>query len=430
MKTKNLITTIFLTFFFFLLSSFSFAQWYPQNSGTMTNLESVCFTDTLNGWATGYEGIILHTDDGGDNWEQQTSGTANNLYCVHFTDTNHGWTVGGFFWPPASSLHRTVDGGFNWEEIDDWWDGSNPDQVYFSDTLNGWILSLDIQHTSDGGETWETQFDYGGFAYQNPGGLYFTDSLTGWAVKSTYDGSTGYTRSYILHTTDGGSYWYYQLYANDHFVASLTDIYFTNSLKGWAVGGYYSNWGIILMTTDGGNNWDTTYINDPGALHSIYFSDAFNGIAVGTEGLILYTSDGGLTWEAESSGTTKNLNSIYFAENGYGWAVGDSGTILKADYSHVVGIHEFKKHDSKLKVRCYFNSFTTSTTFEYKLQHPTTVQITIYNHLGEKIEVIQQNQLSGKQQVVWNAEGLPGGVYFCVLKIESEIQTLKMIKLK
>ena len=78
----------------------------------------------------------------------------------------------------------------------------------------------------------------------------------------------------------------------------------------------------------------------------------------------------------------------------------------------------------------YPNPLTTITTIEYELQHPASVHITIYNHLGKQIEIIQQNQSAGKQQVLWNAEGLPAGVYFCVLKTETGTQTMKMIKLK
>ena len=51
------------------------------------------------------------------------------------------------------------------------------------------------------------------------------------------------------------------------------------------------------------------------------------------------------------------------------------------------------------------------------------------NSFGKQVEVIEENQLRRKQQIVWNAEGLPAGVYFCVLKTESGTQTIKMIKL-
>jgi len=78
----------------------------------------------------------------------------------------------------------------------------------------------------------------------------------------------------------------------------------------------------------------------------------------------------------------------------------------------------------------YPNPFSTSTTIIYQLNHPETVIIELYNQLGNLVNVIEQNQSVGKQQVVWNAEGLPAGIYFCVLKTENGTQTMKMIKLK
>ena len=57
------------------------------------------------------------------------------------------------------------------------------------------------------------------------------------------------------------------------------------------------------------------------------------------------------------------------------------------------------------------------------------MSITVYDHLGEQIEIIKKEQSHGKQQEVWNAEGLPAGIYFCVLKTNEGILTKKLIKL-
>ncbi len=100
------------------------------------------------------------------------------------------------------------------------------------------------------------------------------------------------------------------------------------------------------------------------------------------------------------------------------------------EWNTYVGIGEFRVSGLDSGVSIYPNPFTNSTTIAYEFQQPSTVQITIYNHLGKQIEVIQQKRSAGKQQVIWNAEGLPSGVYFCVLKTESETQTTKMIKMK
>ena len=412
------------TIIFSVLISCSFAQWYPQNSGTTENLLSVCFTDTLNGWVVGNNGIILHTDNGGINWDVQTSNTDEILTGVYFTDSIHGWIAGhipqGYF--DDCIFYRTLDGGNNWEQIDLGYRCLK--EIYFSDTLNGW--SVGINHTSDGGETWETQFN----AYHDTGGVYFTDSLNGWVVGSTMNGSTGYIHSIILHTNNGGNTWDYQFDINSHSCPALLSVYFTDTLKGWSVGGLPILYEIILKTTDGGNNWDTAYINNYGCLRSIYFADTFNGLAVGYNGSILYTSNGGNTWESEPSGTTYTLNSVYFTENGYAWAVGAGGTIIHADYSQIVGLHEFGAQGLKFSDRCYPNPFTTSTTLSYKLKQPGKVTLSIYNHLGQLVYQTQKNQPQGKQQLIWNGEGFADGVYYYTLQAGEHVANGKLVKVR
>jgi hypothetical protein len=48
--------------------------------------------------------------------------------------------------------------------------------------------------------------------------------------------------------------------------------------------------------------------------------------------------------------------------------------------------------------------------------------------MGEKVDIITEKQSSGKYQFIWDAEGLPVGVYYCVMKTRSQIQTMKMTK--
>jgi hypothetical protein len=55
-----------------------------QDSGTDSDLFGVSFTDASTGWAVGFGGTILHTDDGGLTWTPQDSGTTDNLHGVVF----------------------------------------------------------------------------------------------------------------------------------------------------------------------------------------------------------------------------------------------------------------------------------------------------------------------------------------------------------
>ncbi|MDB4303895.1 T9SS type A sorting domain-containing protein [Desulfosarcina sp.] len=77
----------------------------------------------------------------------------------------------------------------------------------------------------------------------------------------------------------------------------------------------------------------------------------------------------------------------------------------------------------------YPNPFSNTITIGFELKQPEIVTITIYNHLGKQAEVIKKNQSQGRQEIIWNAENLPAGVYFCVLKTNKGMQSIKMIKL-
>jgi hypothetical protein len=81
-------------------------------------------------------------------------------------------------------------------------------------------------------------------------------------------------------------------------------------------------------------------------------------------------------------------------------------------------------------ISIYPNPFTTSTTIEYQLNQPSQVTLTIYNHLGEQIDLIRQHQHSGKQQITWNAVGLPPGMYFFTLKAGDQVATGKMVLIR
>lgn len=75
------------------------------------------------------------------------------------------------------------------------------------------------------------------------------------------------------------------------------------------------------------------------------------------------------------------------------------------------------------------NPFSTSICIGYELKQPARVQIVIYNYLGEQVEVIlEEYQPQGIHQLAWTSETLPAGVYYCMLKTNKEIQTVKIIK--
>jgi len=94
------------------------------------------------------------------------------------------------------------------------------------------------------------------------------------------------------------------------------------------------------------------------------------------------------------------------------------------DACETVGFSEFPEN---IKILIYPNPFSTSTTIEYQLDQPSDVTLTIFNHLGEQVELIRHHQQSGKQQITWNAEGLPPGMYFYTIQAGDQVATGKMV---
>ena len=62
----------------------------------------------------------------------------------------------------------------------------------------------------------------------------------------------------------------------------------------------------------------------------------------------------------------------------------------------------------------YPNPFNPSTTIVYALPVASQVEIRVFNMLGAEVATIVEGERSaGMHQEVFNAAGLPSGVYFC-----------------
>ncbi|MDH3267940.1 MAG: YCF48-related protein [Ignavibacteria bacterium] len=101
---------------------------------------------------------------------------------------------------------------------------------------------------------------------------------------------------------------------------NLNSIFFIDSNTGWAVG----DEGIILKTTNGGNDW----ITQPGVttdnLYSVHFENSNIGWIVGENVRIMKSTDGGSSWSAQFANPPfpVDLRSVQFQNLNEGWAVG------------------------------------------------------------------------------------------------------------
>ena len=182
--------------------------WVSQGSGEDRIYNDVCFIDRQNGWVAGEYGLIYHTADGGNNWELQVcqdiipvvdetewETPTPSLYSIWFSDSLHGWASG-----MDSIIIATEDGGASWKQIANplaadkitlykiaaidttvWVVGQKGNYIYSEDRGINWNNPEDATNT----KFWLRDMD-------------FSDALHGWAVGS---------RGTIIKTDDGGRTW-------------------------------------------------------------------------------------------------------------------------------------------------------------------------------------------------------------------------------
>jgi photosystem II stability/assembly factor-like uncharacterized protein len=318
----------------------------------------------------------LKTTDGGEKWNFQSSGITANLYSVHFADSNTGWIVG-----ELSTLLKTTNGGINWNYQTIGTGNRFWHSVYFTGNDTGWVVgNAGIMKTIDGGANWVSQ--YGG--QYSLYSVYFIDSNTGWVVGEDLT---------IRKTSNGGANWIGQ--SGSLFANSLESVHFADSNTGWAVGGWQG--GIILNTTDGGENWNSQTVSPSpfDYLSGVYFTDSNTGWAVG--GTILHTTNGGVTFVEE-----EELDEIPIT------------------YS---------------LTQNFPNPFNPSTKIKYSVPELNYVTIKVYDVLGrEVITLVNEEKSAGNYKIEFSAKGgaidLSSGIYFYRIKAGDFIETKKMTLIK
>jgi len=154
--------------------------------------------------------------------------------------------------------------------------------------------------------------------------------------------------------------------------------------------------GIILNTTDGGNNWIRQNSITPNDLYNVFFTDAYNGTAVGEDGTIINTSFPGVTSiESEIENKIDQLPSDY---------------LLSQNYP---------------------NPFNPTTSLQYTIGSLQFVTLKVYDVLGREVAMlVNEEKQAGEYEVEFNAANLPSGIYFYQLKAGQYSETKKMVLLK
>ena len=408
-----------------------------QSTSFNTRLTAVYAIDSMNIWATGLDGLIIHTSDGGTTWDSIPNGAEKSIHTVEFINADTGFVGGrdnGSTGLPGSNslIQRTTDGGLTWEFQTV--PGGSQNTIMDIDFVEGppgepmrGFCVGGLAHvwvTNDYGETWEAAS--GNCGEGNFNSCFFADSITGWFV-GTPSNVKPYT---IMYTNDGCKSFVEQTDPNE---IKLNGVCFGTNKKGIAVG----NAGIIMYTSDGGVTWENSPNGKLGSMWtSVYLSETGRAWATDYTGKIAYSTDWGHSWILQESGISESLWDLYFLNDHEGWAVGGftKSAILHTKNAGIsnTGIDDSGINQARYCLEQNFpNPFSTSTQIGYKLNRSGNVRLSIYDITGRKIHtLVNEFQITGEHSVLFKASRLKNGLYFYELKVDNEFVELRKMVLE
>jgi len=331
--------------------------WILEKSGTTAGLRGIHAVGGGVAWASGTNGTVLRTEDGGYEWQScaMPPGAEKLDFRGVWAWDDQTAIIMSSGTGDASRLYKTTDGCSSWKLLfanpdkDGFWDGMvflNRERGYLlGDPVGGKITFLT---TKDGGDTW-SRSDAVGLAADSNGGAFAASnsSLLGRPNEPVAFGSVGafyYYQSFTGTVSFPGKpgtpirmteQWGHVLVplAHDGASAGIFSLGFHEGpVHGYgyslvAVGGDYTKpsetAGTAAWSADGGKTWTASTRPPHGFRSAVAWDpDLKAWIAAGTNGSDI-SYDDGKTWQPLDDG---NWNALSLP-----WVAGPNGRIAKLD---------------------------------------------------------------------------------------------------
>lgn len=320
-----------------LASSAVRPAWRVVHSGGTAGLRAISPVSREVVWASGSEGTVLRTTDGGRTWRNVAPPGTSSLQFrgLKAFDADNAVIMSVGAQPHDFRIYRTSDGGKHWQITNE---NHNPQAFYdcmaFFDQQRGLVLSDPVDGkfrllaTSDGGRSWRI-VPPENLPPANPGEYGFAASntcITTSGPDHAWFGTGGTTGARVFRSSDGGRTWSVaQTPIQAGVSAGIFAVAFRNPRDGLAIGGDFTTPSsaprALALTHDGGRTWSLVTEGAPGEYRSgaawIPGRDG-TAVAVGLTGSDL-SSDGGHHWQRFDSGS---FDAVTCTPAGSCWASG------------------------------------------------------------------------------------------------------------
>ena len=420
-----------------ILNSVSFSTqnyWIRVSSPTPSELYKCAFPDSMNIWAGGDSGVIIHSSNGGINWFTQNSTLSIEYRFVdlYFLNNRLGWGITFNIANGSSAMIKTTNSGNNWinTNIAD----TNINTVYFIDSLNGFygeIYGGLIYKTTNSGTNWaKCTIESNLYTYFPKNKFIFTDTQHGLCVGGARDAGGPMWR-----TIDGGLNWFMINNAGE----PVNDAAYSGPNTIIGTGGDFDYGISIEVSSNNGTSWDNFYAGyicvgmavAPRTPADIWIA---SGTCAGWE----VSFDSAKTWDTVRVGNNISINDVKFCDQFHGWSVGAGGALYKfnRDMIGIKNIH-YDLPTTFILYQNYPNPFNPTTNIKYSVtsnvkSETSNVKLIIYDILGKEVATLVNEKFNaGTYSVTFDGSSYATGVYFYQLISDGNIiDTKKMVIVK
>ncbi len=222
-----------------------------------------------------------------------------------------------------------------------------------------------------------------------------------WILKLDSNADTLWTKTYGAYGKFDGGLCIFQSNNGGYYLSAYTQSFTPPGME-------YDNWWLLRLNDTGDTLWTRLWggpLND----------DPYT---------IIPTSDGGLLiagWKDANSWDSLTLGDAQF------W-------VMKTDSLGLVqGIEDsnISSNLQNIKLSISPNPFNGKTSIDFEISEPGYVRLKIFDVSGREIETVLKRKLEkGRYSVLYIADCLPNGVYFCELRNNNKlVQRKKMVLL-
>lgn len=401
-------------------TSAAHSQWIESSSGIPSGVFVQSLHSTGNVLYAGTNDGVFVSTNSGEFWIRilGSSGTIQSI-------TSSGQYL--FAGSSGSGVLSTSNNGINWSAslgpVTVWSLASGSGIVYAA------VEADRVWKTTVSGALWEPV---------SPAGNVKSVAVNGSHIFAGFQNYTIGGNGGVHFSTNSGVNWSVAL--------SGKEIRVVTALNGFVAAGALDDTarsGGVYVSENNGTNWIRTELDSvPVSALKFYGSSLLAGIGnhyyPGFQNYAGFWTSfyAGSNWIQMNEGLTNLSNrAVACIELQYPYAfIGISGGLIyRRSIDQVIGIRNTEESvpTTVQLFQNFPNPFNPETTIRFGLTSSSEISLSIYCASGSLIRTLTREVLNaGIYEVTFNGNGLASGTYFCVLKTETEMKTIKLLLLK